>query len=60
MQRYTGYLYLETALHVSGGISNHHQEHIQLYLRHLLLVQPLLLPAAIVEVLELKVPALPR
>jgi hypothetical protein len=25
MQRYTVYLYLETALHVSGGISTHHQ-----------------------------------
>ena len=37
MQRYTVYLYLETALHVSGGTFTHHQEHIQLYLRHLLL-----------------------
>ena len=27
MQRYAVYLYLETALHVSGGISTHHQEH---------------------------------
>ena len=27
MQRYTVYLYLENALHVSGGISTHHQEH---------------------------------
>ena len=27
MQLYTFYLYLETALHVSGGISTHHQEH---------------------------------
>ena len=27
MQRYTVYLYLETALHVSGGSSTHHQEH---------------------------------
>ena len=35
MQRYTIYLFLETALHASGGISNHHQEHIQLYLQHL-------------------------
>jgi hypothetical protein len=26
MQRYTVYLYLETALQVSGGISTHHQE----------------------------------
>jgi hypothetical protein len=32
MQRYTVYLYLETALHVSGGTSTHHQERIQLYL----------------------------
>ena len=32
MQGYTVYLYLETALHVSGGTSTHHQEHIQLYL----------------------------
>ena len=35
MQRYTVYLYLETALHVSGGTSTHHQERIQLYLQHL-------------------------
>jgi hypothetical protein len=40
MQRYTVYLYLETALHVLGGISTHHQEHIQLYLQHLALVKP--------------------
>jgi hypothetical protein len=26
MQRYTVYLYLETALHVLGGTSTHHQE----------------------------------
>jgi hypothetical protein len=52
MQRYTVYLYLETALHVSGGTSTHH-EHIQLYLQHLVFVTPLLLPAAIVEELEL-------
>jgi hypothetical protein len=30
MQRYTVYLYLETALRVSGGTSTHHQERIQL------------------------------
>jgi hypothetical protein len=30
MQRYTVYLYLKTALRVSGGTSTHHQEHIQL------------------------------
>ena len=47
MQRYAVYLYLETALHVSGGISTHHQEHTQLYLQHLVLVKLLLLPAAI-------------
>jgi len=52
MQRYTVYLYLETALHVSGGTSTHHQERIQLYLQHLVFVTPLLLPAAIVEELE--------
>jgi hypothetical protein len=52
MQRYTVYLYLETALHISGGISTHHQEHIQLYLQHLVFVTPLLLSAAIVEELE--------
>jgi hypothetical protein len=28
MQRYTVYLYLETALHVSGSTSTHHQERI--------------------------------
>jgi len=39
--------YLETALHVSGGTSTHHQERKQLYLQHLVFVTPLLLPAAI-------------
>jgi hypothetical protein len=52
MLRYTGYLYLETALHVSGGIFTHNQERIQLYLQHLILATPLLLSAAIVEELE--------
>jgi hypothetical protein len=47
MQRYTVYLYLETALHVSGGTSTHRQECKQLYLQHLVFVTPLLLPAAI-------------
>jgi hypothetical protein len=46
MQRYKVYLYLETALHVSGGSSTHHQERIQLYLQHLVSVTPLLLSAA--------------
>jgi len=48
----TVYLYLETALNVSGGTSTLHQERIQLYLQHLVFVTPLLLPAAIVEELE--------
>jgi hypothetical protein len=52
MQRYTVYLYLETALRVSGGTCTHHQERIQLYLQHLIFVIPLLLSAAIVEELE--------
>jgi hypothetical protein len=38
MERYTVYLYLETALHVSGGTSTNHQERIQLYLQHLIFV----------------------
>jgi hypothetical protein len=52
MQRYTIYLYLETALHVLGATSTHHQERIQLYLQHLAFVTPLLLSAAIVEEME--------
>ena len=35
IQRYTVYLYLETALHVSGRTSTPHHERIQLYLQHL-------------------------
>jgi hypothetical protein len=46
MQLYTVYLYLETAVHVSGGASTHHEERIQLYLQRRLFVRPLLLPAA--------------
>jgi len=46
MQLYTVYLYLETALHVLGGTSTHHQERIQLYLQRLVFVTPILLPAA--------------
>jgi len=45
--------YLKTVLHVSGGITTHHQERKQLYLQHLVFVTRLLLPAAIVEELEL-------
>jgi len=59
IQLYTVYLYLEIALHVSGGTSTHHQERIQMYLQHLVLVTPLLLPAAIVKEMEL-VPTPPR
>ena len=44
--------YLETALHVSGGTTNHPQERKQTYLQHLVLFTPLLLSAAIVEELE--------
>jgi hypothetical protein len=43
---------METALHVSGGTFTHHQERKQLYLQHLVFVTPLLLSAAIAEVLE--------
>jgi hypothetical protein len=52
MQRYTVYLYLESALQVSGGTSTHHQESIQLYLQHLVFFTQLLLSTAIVEELE--------
>jgi hypothetical protein len=44
--------YLETALHVSGGTTTHHQERKQLYLQHLVFVTPLLLSGAVVEELE--------
>ena len=44
--------YLETAVHVSGGTTTHHQERMQLYLQHLVFVTPLFLSAAIVEELE--------
>ena len=50
----TQFIYFwKTAVHVSGGTSTHHQEHTQLYLQYLVLVKPLLLPAAIVEELKL-------
>jgi len=52
MQQYTVYFW-KTALHVSSGISTHHQEHTQPYLQYLVLVKPLLLPAATVEGLQL-------
>ena len=50
----TQFIYFwKTALHVSGGISTHHQEHTQIYLQYLVFVKQLLLPAAIVEELQL-------
>ena len=55
MQLYAVYLYLETALHVSGGIITHHQERKRMYLQHLVFVRPLLLSDAIVEELELSI-----
>jgi hypothetical protein len=51
--RHTVYIYLKTALHVSGGTSTYHQERIQLYLQYLVFVTPLRLSTAIVEELEL-------
>ena len=53
MQLHTVYLYLETALHVLGGTTTHHQERKQLYLQHLVFVTPLLLSGTIVEEFEL-------
>ena len=45
MQQYTVYLYLQTALRISDGISIHPEELISLYLQYLALLRPLLLPA---------------
>ena len=42
MQQYTVYLYLQTALHVSGGISIHLHGLISLYLQYLVLLRPLM------------------
>jgi len=53
MQRYTVYLYLETALHVSGGTSTHHQEHKTTVPTASGNRYTVLLSAAIVEELEL-------
>jgi len=39
MQQYTVYLYLQTALHVSDGISTYLQELISLYLQYLALLR---------------------
>jgi hypothetical protein len=61
-QRYTVYLYLETALCVSGGTSTYYQERIQVYIQQLVFVTPLLLSAAILEEVELQLqlPNFPR
>jgi len=46
----THFIYFwKTAQQISGSIATHHQDHTQLYLQHLVLVKPLLLPTAIVE-----------
>jgi hypothetical protein len=45
--------HLESALHVSGGTTTHHQSRKQLYLQNMVFVTPLLLSAVIVEELEL-------
>jgi len=45
--------HLEIALHVSGGTIAHHQESKQVFLQHLVFFTPLLLPAAIMEELDL-------
>jgi len=55
MQQYAVYLYLQIALHVSGGISTHYQELISLYLQHLALMRLLLLP--VVDVVGRNVPS---
>jgi len=52
MQIYTFYLHLETTLNVSVGTSTHHQEHIQMYVQHVVFIIPLLLSAAVVMDLE--------
>ena len=52
---YTVYLYLETAVHVFGGTSTHHQEGIQLYLQSLVFVTLLLLPAVSIYIVHVSV-----
>jgi len=47
------YLFLKIALHVSGGSSAHHQEHKTVH-RASGTVRPILLPAAIVDEMELQ------
>jgi hypothetical protein len=54
MRLYTVYLLLQTALHVSGSDATRHQEHMQLYSQHLVLVvvSELLPPAIVVGYVE--------
>jgi len=54
MQRYTIYYIWKILYNVSGGTTTHDQERMRLYLQHLVFVTPLLLPATIVEELELR------
>ena len=49
--------HLQTALHVSGGSTTHHQERKQLCLKHLVLVRPLLLSATVVEEWQIAITA---
>jgi hypothetical protein len=53
MQRYTVYFTWILLYVFQGGATTQHQERIQLYLQHVVFVTPLLLPATIVEELEL-------
>jgi len=54
MQQYTVYLYLQTVLYVSGGISTHHQELISRYLQYQALLRLILLPVVNVAEWELQ------
>jgi len=53
------YLFLLIALHVSGGSSAHHQEHKTVHTASGI-VKLILLPAAIVDEMELEVLSHPR
>ena len=57
MQQFTVYLYLQTALHVSGGISTYHQQLMSLNLQYLALLRPLLLPVVDVIGWQLQFPS---
>ena len=58
MQQYTVYLYLQTAVHVSGGIFTHLQQLISLNLQYLALLRPLLLPVVDVTGWQLQFPSI--